>query len=302
MKVYKFEGPEAGDSLMSLSARRALDRAGLKLSLPSYQALPLETRRSLSELGEAPLVDERAVSELLKGATTESLDKIPEPSPSVAPDHLLEALGPERPLAPKVWQSLSPLDRYALVKCEARGRARSDLSRLHLAYEEIVGATAISTHLGHDGALRMVRITDKPETKRRAVAESFVTMSEVAFSALERNDAPKGNVLEVARLAGIMGAKKTSDWIPLCHPLALSHVNISFSPAENRKNTLRILCETEVRAGTGVEMEAMVGASAAALTIYDMLKGIDRAMTLGPTRLISKSGGQSDFFVRAEDP
>src|SRR5690606_14167025 len=133
VKVYKFEGPEAGDSLMSLSARRALDRAGLKLSLPSYQALPLETRRSLSELGEAPLVDERAVSELLKGATTEPLDKISEPSPSAAPDHLIEALGPERPLAPKVWQSLSPLDRYALVKCEARGRARSDLFRLHLA-------------------------------------------------------------------------------------------------------------------------------------------------------------------------
>lgn len=301
MKLYKFEGPEAGDSLISLSARRALDRAGIKLSLPSYQALPLGTRRALSELGEPPVVDERAVRELLASANLEPLDQAPEPSPDAAPPHLVEALGPERPLAPKIWQNLSALDRYALLKCEARGRARADLSRLHLAYEEIVGATALSTHLGHDGAIRMVRITDKPETRRRAVAESFVMMSDVAFAALERNDAPKGNVLEVARLAGIMGAKKTSDWIPLCHPLSLSHVAVSFSSAENKKNTLRILCEAEVRAGTGVEMEAMVGASAAALTIYDMLKGVDRAMSLGPTRLVSKSGGQSDFFVRAED-
>lgn len=302
MKVYSFEGPEAGHSLLSLAARRALDRVGLKLSLSAYQTLSAETQRSLSELGESPLVDDRLVRELLASCQLESIPPEAEPEAALVPPHLDGALGPERPLSLKVWQTLTPLDRYALLKSEARGRLREDSSRLLAAYDEIVGASAVSTHLTSDGALRMVRITEKPETRRRAVAESFVTMSEVAFAALERNDAPKGNVLEVARLAGIMGAKKTADLIPLCHPIALSHVSVNFSPAQGRPNTLRIVCEAEVRAGTGVEMETMVGASAAALTIYDMLKGIDRAMTIGPTRLIHKSGGSSGIFVRAEDP
>lgn len=298
MKVYSFEGPEAGLSLMSLSARRALDRTGVKLSLPAYQALPTDTQRTLARLGEAPFVDASAVKELLASCPTEPIAIEPEPMSELIPPQLESALGPHGALPLKVWQALTPLDRYALVKVEARGRLRGDPTRLFAAYNEIVGASALSTHLSSDGTPRMVRVTHKPETERRAVAESFVTMSEAAFAALARSDTPKGNVLEVARLAGIMGAKKTSDLIPLCHPLSLSHVTVSLAPVPEKPGTLRITCETEVRAGTGVEMEAMVGASTAALTVYDMLKGIDRSMSIGPTRLLEKSGGQSGLFVR----
>lgn len=146
----------------------------------------------------------------------------------------------------------------------------------------------------------MVSISEKTPSLRRAKAECWVKMSAGAFERLVGKSAPKGDVLGTARLAGIMAIKKTSDLIPLCHPLALQHAEIDFEelPA---KNQLRVICSVAVEARTGVEMEAMVGANIAALTVYDMMKSVDRGMELGPTRLLEKSGGRSGTFSREAD-
>jgi cyclic pyranopterin monophosphate synthase len=295
VKIFRFEGPHPDLELLPLAARRALDRAGIKLSLESFRSLPKPWRERLVELGSVGEVPLDVVHNLLADAPHLRIPEEPELSPYAVSAVIAELGGPIP--SPKVWQSLTPLERYALAKTAARGLARQDPTRYHEAYLEIVGATDVSTHLDAQGAARMVDVTPKDSTYRRAMAESFVTMSSDAFSRLTHNDLPKGNVLEVARLAGIMATKRTSDLIPLCHPLALTHAAVSFT-LEPERCQVRIMCETAVTGPTGVEMEACVGASIAGLTIYDMLKGIDRSMTLGPTRLLHKEGGQSGTFVR----
>jgi len=122
-------------------------------------------------------------------------------------------------------------------------------------------------------------------------------MTRVAYERLITQTSPKGDVLGTARLAGIMATKRTSDLIPLCHPLALHHVDVSFEEISTEAK-IRVVCFVEVEARTGVEMEALVGANIAALTIYDMLKSIDREMVVGPARLLEKSGGRSGTFTR----
>jgi cyclic pyranopterin phosphate synthase len=141
----------------------------------------------------------------------------------------------------------------------------------------------------------MVSIAEKATTQRRATAECWITMSRETLARLSSDDSPKGDVLSTARLAGIMATKRTSDLIPLCHPLALQHVEVDFE-SDDSAGTVRITCTVEVEAKTGVEMEAMVGANVAALTIYDMLKSLERGMTIGPCRLLHKSGGRSGPF------
>lgn len=126
-------------------------------------------------------------------------------------------------------------------------------------------------------------------------------MQPTALERLLSGEGPKGDVLSTARLAGIMATKKTSDLIPLCHPLALQHVEVDFEP-DRERGKVRVTCRAEVDAKTGVEMEAMVGANVAALTIYDMLKSVDRSMEIGPSRLIYKAGGRSGTFERSEKP
>src|SRR5690606_17557656 len=165
------------------------------------------------------------------------------------------------------------------------------------AYREIVGASGMSSHLGAGGEGRMVDVSAEEPTRRRAVAQSAVTMNDRAFAALAGGSTEKGDGLATARVAGIMAAKRTADVIPLCHPLTLTHceVKLELSPAEQRVVVTAI---TEVIERTGVEMEAMMAASAAALTVYDMLKGLDRAMLVGPTQLLEKSGGKSGDFKR----
>ncbi|HEU5074119.1 MAG TPA: cyclic pyranopterin monophosphate synthase MoaC [Polyangiaceae bacterium] len=161
----------------------------------------------------------------------------------------------------------------------------------------MVGASAVSSHLTPAGEVRMVDVAAKQPTLRRALAESGVSMSQQAFAALAGGETAKGDVLATARIAGIMAAKKTADLIPLCHPLSLVHceVRLELLASEHR---VVVKAEAEVIDRTGVEMEAMLAASTAALTIYDMLKGIDRAMVVGPTRLLEKSGGKSGEFRR----
>src|ERR1700760_4031098 len=154
------------------------------------------------------------------------------------------------------------------------------------------------THLDETGAAQMVDVSDKAETDRTAVAEATITLSAEAFEAITAGTAKKGDVLAVARVAGIMAAKKTSDLIPLCHPLALSKVGVDFEPNGDNK-TIRVVATCRTTGQTGVEMEALTAASIAALTIYDMIKAVDKAAVIGGVRLVSKSGGKSGDFAAA---
>lgn len=146
------------------------------------------------------------------------------------------------------------------------------------------------THLDEGGAARMVNVGGKPQTERRAVASGVITMSAEALAAIRAGNAPKGDVLSAARIAGIMAAKRTGDLIPLCHPLGLEAVSIDFAYEDN---TIRAVATASLTGRTGVEMEAMVAISVALLTIYDMAKAIDKAMVIGEVRLLEKTGGKS---------
>ena len=146
----------------------------------------------------------------------------------------------------------------------------------------------------------MVDVGDKATTSRIAHAQSSIRMSASTLETVIKGDAKKGDVIGTARLAGIMAAKKTADLIPLCHPLALTKVVVNITP-DPALPGLKIEVEARVNGQTGVEMEALTAASVAALTIYDMAKAIDRGMEIGPTRLLSKSGGKSGDWAAETD-
>ena len=148
------------------------------------------------------------------------------------------------------------------------------------------------SHYGRDGRAKMVDVSAKAVTQRTASASAFVALKPAVLRALPNN--PKGDPLEVARLAGIMAAKKTSELIPMCHPIALSHVAVDITVCENG---VGIASRASTRAETGVEMEALVAASVAALTVYDMCKAVDRAMRIEQVRLVRKSGGKSGDII-----
>lgn len=151
------------------------------------------------------------------------------------------------------------------------------------------------THLDADGAARMVDVGSKPATRRQAVAQGRITMSAAAVRAIREGTSAKGDVLAVARIAGIMAAKRTSDLIPLCHPLPLDRVTIDLA-TDDCGVTVTATCACT--GPTGVEMEALTAASVALLTIYDMAKAIDKAMVIENVRLTAKSGGRSDDWSR----
>ena len=151
------------------------------------------------------------------------------------------------------------------------------------------------SHVDARGRVRMVDVGAKAETEREAVAEGFVRMSTAAVRAIRSRRVKKGDPLQTARLAGIMAAKRTAEIIPLCHPLALSHVDVDLTP-QARGYVIRSRVATVGR--TGVEMEALVAVTAAALTLYDMLKAVDRAMVIGPVHLVEKRGGRSGHYRR----
>jgi len=156
------------------------------------------------------------------------------------------------------------------------------------------------THFDPSGASRMVDVGDKAVTSRIARASGCVRMLPATLARIQQRGLAKGDVLEVARLAAIMAAKRTSDLIPLCHPLPLDAVSIDFSFPDDR--TVEIMAEVRVTARTGVEMEALVAVSAATLTIYDMCKAIDRGMVIERIQLEEKSGGKSGHFQREVPP
>jgi len=148
------------------------------------------------------------------------------------------------------------------------------------------------THFDVSGQAHMVNVGDKPNTHRIAIATGKITMLPETFSMIETGSHKKGDVLGIARIAGIQASKKTSDLIPLCHPLALTHVSLEFAL---NKDTSSITCQVraETTGPTGVEMEALTGVQVALLTIYDMAKAVDRGMVMGDVHLLEKSGGKS---------
>jgi cyclic pyranopterin phosphate synthase len=160
-------------------------------------------------------------------------------------------------------------------------------------------SSELLTHLDADGHARMVDVGAKPETDRVATARAVVRMSPQTAAAVAAGDAPKGDVIGTARLAAIQAAKRTDEWIPLCHTLPLNgfDVEIDVDPATG---TVIVTTTARVHARTGVEMEAMVGAAAGALTIYDMVKGIERGVVVERVELLQKSGGRSGTWRRDE--
>src|SRR5216117_1038089 len=151
------------------------------------------------------------------------------------------------------------------------------------------------THTDEEGRARMVDVGDKPVTTRTALASGFVRMAADTVEAIRERRTPKGDPLEVARLAGIMAAKRTSELIPLCHPLPLSHVDVALRLCENG---VAITSKVTTTAATGVEMEALVAASVAALTVYDMCKALDKGIEIREIALERKSGGKSGDYRR----
>ncbi len=156
------------------------------------------------------------------------------------------------------------------------------------------------THFDESGAARMVDVGGKPITGRLARAAGFVRMQPETLSRIQERSLAKGDVLEVARLAGIMATKRTADLIPLCHPLGLDSAEVAFEITDER--TVRIEATVRVQGRTGVEMEALTAVTVAALTIYDMCKAIDRSMTIGPVGLVEKAGGKSGHFQQELGP
>lgn len=153
------------------------------------------------------------------------------------------------------------------------------------------------THFDDDGRPLMVDVSAKADTARRATARGRVSFSPNAFETLRREGSAKGDVLRIAELAGVMGAKKTPDLIPLCHPLALTAVRIE-AAFNDAAHAIDIVAEVSTTGKTGVEMEALAAASVACLTVYDMTKAIDKAMVIGPIELVEKTGGKSGDFKR----
>ncbi len=153
------------------------------------------------------------------------------------------------------------------------------------------------THIDEKGHVRMVDVTAKKPTERNAVAGGMISMNPETFDLIQNRKVKKGNVLEAARIAGIMAAKKTAELIPMCHPLNITHIQVDFSP-DAAASCIRI--EATVRAidQTGVEMEAITAVSIAALTIYDMCKSTDKEMTISNIQLLKKSGGKSGTYIR----
>jgi cyclic pyranopterin phosphate synthase len=151
------------------------------------------------------------------------------------------------------------------------------------------------THYRKGGQVAMVDVTAKPATSRTAVAHGFIRISRAALAKVRRLETPKGNPLEVARIAGIAAAKRTPEWIPLCHPLPLTHIDVSTRLCQNG---VEITSRVTAAAPTGVEMEALVAVACAALTIYDMCKALDKGMEITDIYLVEKLGGKSGHYVR----
>ena len=288
--VYLFEGIDETLPLIPLAARRVLDALGRKLSLEGWLSLCLEDRLRMVAAGETVVVDVN-VSPLLDRASPSPspIHPVAEPDATSLPGELVAGLGRGLPLDEDRWRMLSPLDRYALAKCA------SVPEKLASAYAEIVGV--VLTHLTRAGEAHMVDVSNKRETMRRAVATASVRTTREVIAAIASGTVPKGDVLAAARIAGILAVKRTAELVPLCHPVRTTRAAVEFeSDAENGRLHVRAIVEAVDR--TGVEMEAMVAVSIASLTVYDMIKAVDRWAAIDALQLEAKSGGSSGHVTR----
>ncbi|MFS0639174.1 cyclic pyranopterin monophosphate synthase MoaC [Mesobacillus foraminis] len=157
------------------------------------------------------------------------------------------------------------------------------------------------THFNEEGRAKMVDVSEKPETVRTAIAHSSISVTKDIYDRITGNKMKKGDVLAVAQVAGIMAAKKTSEIIPMCHPLPLTGIDLSFSWEKGETEyRLNISASVKTKGNTGVEMEALTAASVCALTVYDMCKAVDKGMVIGETYLVEKTGGKNGDYNRAE--
>ncbi len=366
--VYAFEGLLPEIESPPIAARRALEHAGLRITLEAWRSLSFDERARLTLAGVGERVDADVVAGIARLASPPP-QRVPaglDPDPGGPPETLARALEPARTIEPRRWSRLRSLDRYALLHTYRRAMARSSFLILGEAFDavmatvpaspgdasprldrgpgsrgisspapasggyqapgayssfdeppsrdrhEILGkdrgeartpgpppvAPVISTHLNSDGAVHMVPVGDKAATARRAVAVGVVKMRAETASRILRRDTPKGEVLATARIAGIMAAKRTPDLIPLCHAVALTGVTIDID-VDAVGSRVIVTATADAHDRTGVEMEALVAVSVACLTIYDMLKGIDRELVIGDVKLLEKSGGRTGHYVRA---
>ncbi len=288
MLVYAFEDIGAGLDFMPLAARRALDMVGRKLSLEGWRSLSAADRGALATVGSADAIDAARVTEILGRATpaAAAIDPVPPPDAGTVSHEVVSGLGILRQIAPERWAALRNLDRYVLHKLSHRPE------KLARAHDEIVGPPIVLAHLGESGEARMVDVAAKPPTSRRAVAGARVRMSPDVLARIVAGEVPKGDVFAAARIAGIQAAKKTPELIPLCHQIALTRVEVTFE-ADRVNGIVSVRATAEAFDRTGVEMEALVAASVASLTIYDMVKSADRWMVIDEVALLEKSGGRS---------
>jgi cyclic pyranopterin monophosphate synthase len=290
--VYTFEAIDDSLPYIPLAGRRVLDAVGRKVSLEAWVSMPVEDRRRLVDAGAGDVVDDSVVT-VLDGVTRKAapIPPEPEPDPAHVPPSLAGALGPSQPLDPTRWRALRALDRYALVKYAGKPE------KLARAYEEIIGAPSPLSHLDEHGAARMVDVGGKAETTRGAVATARVWTDRTVIEAIGTGGSSKGDVLAAARIAGILASKRTFELIPLCHPVRTTSVAIDFE-LDAGAGEIRVRATVEAVDRTGVEMEAMVAASIASLTIYDMIKSADRWTSIESVRLEAKHGGKSGDVKR----
>jgi cyclic pyranopterin phosphate synthase len=299
---YVFDEVDEGLSLLPTAAQRALELAGEELSLEGWQSLSQADRMALVTAGAIETIDPELVRSVVARALPASVAIEPksDPDPQKPPANLLDALGQAKALTDQAkltetrWASLRSLDRYALLSA-VRGKPE----RLHQAYNEILDREL--SHLNDTGEAHMVGVAAKPVTARKAIATARVRMRRETLVRIVKGDAPKGDVLAAARIAGIQAAKRTWELIPLCHPVALTaaEIHLTAEPTDGSEyGWVHVKATVEAIDRTGVEMEALVAASTAALTLYDMLKSIDRWMTISDLGLLEKSGGRSGHLRR----
>jgi cyclic pyranopterin phosphate synthase len=296
--VYAFEAIGEDLPLLPLAARRALDVLGRRMSLEGWLSLSLPDRQLICHAGTKALVG----ADLLHVVDSSlpaphAMAPATDPDETVPPDTLVAALGTSRPLETTVWRSLRALDRYALVKYAARA------DKLAPAYDEILAGERtmpVLTHLSASGEAHMVGVGAKAETARRAVASARVTTTPATVAAIAAGSVAKGDVLAVARVAGIQAAKRTSELVPLCHPVRTTRAAVDIE-LDAVAGEVRVRATVEAVDRTGVEMEAMVAASVASLTVYDMVKSADRWATIEGVRLEAKSGGKSGDVTRPRE-
>jgi cyclic pyranopterin phosphate synthase len=383
--VYSFEGLLPDLESPPIAARRALDHAGLRLSVEGWRSVPLEDRQRVTVAGVADRVDADLVAGMLRRANPapQRITPVSDPDPSTPPEALAKALEPTRAIDPKRWARLRAVDRYALAHTYRRAVARSAFSILGEAFDAVLAAAApppppppspsplpqlpyqpagyysahptaepreqapragahegrqaqtpapplvqdtrpapepartgyepvgrgfatfpppagtLSNHLNQAGEVHMVDVARKPKTERRAVARGTVEMRAETLARLVGREAPKGEVLATARVAAVLAAKRAHELIPLCHAVALTHLEIQIE-IDTPASAVHVAAVAEAYDRTGCEMEAMVAVSTACLTIYDMLKGIDRDMRITDVKLMEKSGGRSGHYKRAD--